>query len=404
VITLANIKKFKLILTLLSIIAGVALFGQYVPTEIKSISYALSLTMKGVLVLLLPFLIFSFLFYSLVSLRGGAVLFVILLISLVACSNFIAIMTGYTVGSITLPFIDVTLASPSNVAALAPAWKFSLSSFITNEPALVAGLVLGSYFSFRPSKLVESISRKLNGVSMYFLKTVFLPTLPIFILGFVFKLEHEQVLQKIFGSYAPILMIIITTQVCYTFMLYMLAADFNIKKCIGYIRNIIPATLTGFSTISSAATMPVTIACTERNLDKSSLARTIVPTTANIHTLGSAIGVTILSLGTILAFGRPVPELMDFIYFAFYYTLAKFAVTGIPGGVILVISPLLESYLSFTPDMVGLITAIYLLFDPFGTATNVTCNGAFAIIFSKIYRSSVVASPDEIEEDIRVTH
>lgn len=131
--------------------------------------------------------------------------------------------------------------------------------------------------------------------------------------------------------------------------------------------------------------MPVLILCTEKNLPEPAVADMVIPATINTHTLGSAIGITILSLTTLLAFGHTLPTFYEFFEFGLIYALAKFAVAAVPGGAIIVVGPLLETYFHFTSEMIGLITAIYMLFDPFGTATNVTGNGFFPIAFSRLY-------------------
>jgi Na+/H+-dicarboxylate symporter len=397
-------KKLRLPITLLCILLAPLLLGDLVPVEVKSFFLAISLSIKAVIIVLIPFIVFSFLFHSLISLKNGAISFIIMLLSLVAISNFIASLTGYTVGSLVLPFFDLTMAKPTEMEALlTPLWTIHLPKLISNEFALIAGIILGINFALRPHKTAVDVATKLNHYAMQFLKKVFVPLLPIFILGFVFKLEHDKQLQKVLQIYSSILFTIVGTQICYIAMIYMVAAQTKLHKFFTYLRNISPATITGFTTISSAATIPVTIMCTEKNLNNSTLARTLIPATANIHTLGSAIGLTIMSMGTLIAFGYELPNLATFLQFACYYTISMFAVAGVPGGVVIVAAPLLEAYLGFNAEMIGLITAIYMLFDPFGTATNVTCNGAFAIIFSKIYKakepltiSSTAASQDAV--------
>jgi Na+/H+-dicarboxylate symporter len=79
------------------------------------------------------------------------------------------------------------------------------------------------------------------------------------------------------------------------------------------------------------------------------------------------------------------PILHVFAIFALFYGISTFAVVAVPGGVLLIVIPLLEKYLAFSPEMIGVVTVVYLLFDPFGTATNITMNGGFTIIFSKIF-------------------
>jgi Na+/H+-dicarboxylate symporter len=380
------LSRLKFPLIILSMLLIPLFFGQLIPVGLKSISLAISLTIKSALIFILPFIIFSFLFSSLISLRSGAVTFIVLLLTMVFCSNFIAILTGYALGFNVIPFLDIKLDVSSDVAKLIPLWEINFPKIISNEPAMLMGMVLGAFFAIYHSDHAEKFAHKLNKASLFVLRKMFLPILPIFILGFVFKLEHEELLGIVLSKYLNVFLLVVSSQIAYTSCLYIIAARFSVKKFWHYISNILPATLTGLTTISSAATMPVTIMCTEKNLNNAAMARTIIPATANIHTLGSAFGVTILAFGTMSAFSMPLPLIGDFIVFAFYYAVAKFAVAGIPGGVIIVVAPLLESYLGFTSEMIGLITALYILFDPFGTATNVTCNGAFAIIFTRVYK------------------
>lgn len=381
------IEKMKLPLMLFTILLMPLLCGDVIPLQLKLFFYTVSLLIKDLIVTLLPFIIFSFLFHSLISLKSGAISFVLILISMVAMSNFIAIMTGYAVGSAVLPLFDLTITKPAaNLLSMEPLWESNLPKVISNEPGLIMGIILGVIFALKPNANIEKLAKKMNEISMRILKKGFLPILPVFILGFVFKLEHEHLLQQALEVYGPILFVVVGTQICYVFAMFMIASNMRFKTCCRYLKDMLPATFTGFTTISSAASMPVTIMCVEKNLHSLKMANTIVPATANIHTLGSAIGLTLLTLGTLIAFDHPMPNFAQFTKFAVYYTIAKFAVAGIPGGVVIVVSPLLEAYLGFNAEMIGLITAIYMLFDPFGTATNVTCNGAFAIIFSKLYQ------------------
>ena len=83
-------------------------------------------------------------------------------------------------------------------------------------------------------------------------------------------------------------------------------------------------------------------------------------------------------------FGLPVPTAIEFLPFALAFVLAKFSVAAIPGGGILVMLPLLESYFAFTPEMASLITAFYILFDPLITAANITGNGALSLILHRL--------------------
>ncbi len=381
------LKKVGLPLTLLLILVLPLYFGPHISAYTKAYLYSISLTMKSILLFILPLIIFSFLFSSLLNFKSGVVKFVITLIAMIFCSNCLAIFTGFTVGSLILPKLAISVHAPTDPAlALAPLWELHLPTLIGNQFALLAGFILGMFFSFKRNPYADKIAKKMNFAANFFLKKIFIPLLPIFILGFVFKLEHDQLLEKSLRTYGPVFFVVIGTQASYMIFLYLVVAKFSPKRFFKYIKNVLPATITGFSTLSSAATMPLLILCTEKNLKKPEIAEIVIPATINTHTIGSALGITILSLTTLIAFGHGLPTFEGFVEFGLFYALAKFAVAAVPGGAIIVVTPLLESYLNFSNEMIALVTAIYMLFDPFGTATNVTGNGFFTIAFSKIYK------------------
>jgi Na+/H+-dicarboxylate symporter len=380
------LKKLKLPILLLAILILPMIFGQQIPVALKSLSYALSLSMKSILEFLLPFIIFSFVFSCLSNLQKGALFFVLLLIVCVFASNFTALMYGYTSGYIGLNLLHFTAAPIANSLQLTPTWQFHLTKLVTNDVALLIGFATGIFFSFWPNAAAKNIAVKLNKLANGFLRKVFIPLLPLFILGFIFKLEHEQLLQTSLTLYGPVLVLIVLSQWLYLTFWYFIASQFSLKKFLFYIKNVLPASLVGFSTISSAAAMPVLLLSTEKNLNDADQAKMLVPAIINIHTVGSAIGIPILSLATISTFGLPLPSISTFAIFALYTALAKYAVAAVPGGVIIVVAPILEAHLGFSSDMVGLITAVYLICDPFGTTANVTGNGVFPIMFTKLHK------------------
>lgn len=382
---LAFLSRFKLLFVLLSMLVATTFFGNLVPIAVKSFFYAISLSIKNVIVFFLPLIIFTFLWSALIALQTQAGKFLVLLLILVTFSNFISIVVGYEVGANILPLSSFNLTISNSSLQLMPTWNLVLPELISTKIALFVSIVLGLFFAFKPNQYVSNIAKNLNNAVIYFFRHYFTPILPLFILGFLFKLEHEKMLSGLVVSYGPILVLIASTQFLYIIVMYLVASGFKLNKFWEQIKNILPAGITAFSTISSAATMPVTIVCTEKNLIDKTFARMIIPATCNIHALGSGIGVTILALATLKAFNFGLPDFRHFIDFAVFYTLSKYAVAGVPGGVVVVAAPLVEAYLGFTPEMIGILTTTYLLFDAFGTATNVLCNGAFAIIFSRIY-------------------
>ncbi|MFK7760516.1 MAG: cation:dicarboxylase symporter family transporter [Candidatus Midichloriaceae bacterium] len=379
-------KKFQLPLALFFILIVTYAFGNSIPLVIKELFLSISLILKSILLLLLPFIIFSFITSSLLSLEGNIIKFTGLLILCIFISNSIAIYTGYFVGTTFLDFLVTENNNTSNDNILMPLWDINIPLIITNDQALSVGFILSIIFSFKRNKKIENFTKTMSNISTKFLKKFFIPILPLFVLGFVIKLQHEGALENAIKVYGKVLLIIVITQISYLCLFYFVISKFKIKKCLMYLKSVFPAAFTGFSAISSAASMSVLLISMEKIFNnKSTLYKAIVPAVINTHTLGSAIGVTILTFATIKTFNAPMPTFETFVIFAFFYALSKFAVAAVPGGVLLIVAPLLEKYLAFSSEMIGVITVVYLLFDPFGTATNVTGNGGFTIGFTRIF-------------------
>lgn len=381
-------KKMGLPAILFLVLVLPLFLGAHISPQIKSFLYSISLSMKSGLLFVLPFIIFSFVFSAIINLKSGAFRFILTLIAMVYLSNCAAILTGFSVGSLLLGKLSISPHNPIEAEnALMPLWELSIKPFVSNHIALISGFALGILLSFKKHARTQKFAKTLNFSANWFLKKIFIPLLPLFILGFVFKLEHEGILGIALKTYAPVFLIVVGTQLSYLSLLFLILSKFSLPTFGRYLKNLLPASITGFSTLSSAATMPLLILCTEKNLPEPEIADMVIPATINTHTIGSAIGITILSLSTLLAFGHELPTFFEFVEFGLIYALAKFAVAAVPGGAIIVVAPLLESYLHFSGEMVGLITAFYMLFDPFGTATNVTGNGLFPIAFSKLYKA-----------------
>jgi Na+/H+-dicarboxylate symporter len=148
-----------------------------------------------------------------------------------------------------------------------------------------------------------------------------------------------------------------------------------------------PALMGGAGTMSSAATMPLTLIGVEKNAKHPTLARSVIPMSVNNHLIGDCFAIPIFAFALLKNYGLAQPTFEVYFIFALFFVLAKFSVAAVPGGGILVMLPILQQYLGFTPPMLSLITALYVLFDPVITSANVMGNGAFALITSGLYET-----------------
>jgi Na+/H+-dicarboxylate symporter len=372
----------KMPFILMVIILAVMMLDSFIPFVLKQYLYSISLSIKAIIVMLLPFIIFGLLFKSAVILSEGATKIIGLILILVCCSNFFSTFLSHYVGVWIYNF-DLSMIVPSTHEGLAPIWSLNLPKLIPNDKAMFAGIILGliaSKLKPAPSKIIALRMENYIGS----LLRAFVYLIPLFVAGFVIKMQTDGVMKVIIKDYTNIFALIACAQFSYIALTYFLLNNLNIKDCLNNIKNMLPAAISGFSTMSSAASMPLTIIGTENNVNNKDVARSVIPATVNIHLVGDCFAIPIFAYAVLKSFGLAEPSLLNYLLFTFYFVMAKFSVAAIPGGGIIVMLPILESYMGFNAEMLSLITSLYILFDPVVTCANVLGNGAFAKMIDKV--------------------
>jgi Na+/H+-dicarboxylate symporter len=271
-------------------------------------------------------------------------------------------------------------------STLEPLLKVSIPKLLSNNVALLSGVIAGFIGGVLKNNYTAKLSAALNVIAKYFFK-ILIPIMPLFVIGTAFKLQHDGMLSVICENYLPILIVFVIAGYGMVILQLLLSSEFNLAKLILYVKNIMPAVIVGFGSASSAAALPLSIKGAEDNSTYKKNASVIIPATVNVHLVGDCFFIPMMAIAIMLSFGKEVPSLLQYLPFAVSFVIAKFAVAAVPGGGILVMLPLLQSYLGFSGEMLGLITALYILFDPITTACNVAGNGAMAVMFDKIVSS-----------------
>ncbi len=381
-------KKFSLPLQLIAVIASVFLFGDYFDTRLVRFFYTFSLFFKELLSLFLPFIIFSFVVVGILSFKKNAPVVLGVLIASIFLSNSIIALLTYLVGAVAVPLVVQGMSTDSFAisTAIEPLYRFALPAVISSENALLLAVVVGILLSFMQMPGFERSLRVLKACVERFLNCYFIPFLPLYVFGFLLEIHHKGVFASLFIHYGKAFIIIFAAQLIFIVLYYLLAAQGSIKRMWQYISNALPSYVTAFSTMSSTVTIPVSIECADKNISNKPLAEISMPIMANIHLVGDSISTPLLALVTMSLFLGHMPDIVTYAKFVFYFCTAMLAVSGIPGGGIIVMIPILISQLGFTQHMVSIITALYLLLDPFGTAANVMGDGALVILVNKLLK------------------
>ncbi|MBX3457877.1 MAG: cation:dicarboxylase symporter family transporter [Candidatus Paracaedibacteraceae bacterium] len=373
------------------------------PTH-ASYAYSLSCVLKDFLMMLLPFVIISYMGSAILSLEQKAPLLIIAVLTLVCVSNMLATFVSYGVSLAALPFVTQGKMIQLSGATETINSLLSTPFPVLLEPkwAMIVGSVYGLTLSIRPYEPGRQIIFKLRDLVTKILQKSFIPLLPVYVFGFVLKMQMEGSLSILFQSGGQIIALMISLIVIYIGLMYAIAANFVPNRFATYIRNMFPAAFTGFTTMSSAATMPVTLDATEKNMNDKSYSQLVIPATVNIHLVGDALGIPLLGLATLQLSGLPMPDLPSFAIFAGFFCVAKFSTAGIPGGGILVLLPTLQSHLGLTEEMLGFVTTLYILQDSIFTGSNVAGNGAFALLSHKIMKALGLVGNVKQQEDVQL--
>lgn len=383
-------KRLSLPLQLLLVIAGVLLFGSYLSETVVRTCFTFSTVFKDLLGLLLPCILFTFVATGILSFKKNAPLVLGIMIAMIFISNALAALLTFFVAQQVIPHMSSAFGSDCLADAMQPLKAyFALQLPIPDNAgimALLAALVIGLFLSFVSMPHVERLLTILKRMVEYVLMSFFIPFLPLYVLGFLLEVQYKGVFLRLFEQYGSAVIVIVSLQLCYLSWLYFVAAGFSFSRAKEAIANALPSYLTAFSTMSSTATIPVSVVCAEKNTGNRPLADVAMPIMANVHLLGDGISTPMLALVTMSIFMCGMPEFMQYALFVFYFCTSMFAASGVPGGGILVMIPILKSQLGFTPEMQSIIITIYMLMDSFGTASNVMGDGALVMILNSVLK------------------
>lgn len=366
-------------------------FGEYLPLSAIRFFYSISLFFVDSALFILPIIIFSYIFLALVAVEKNAPLVVGILIGVIFVSNFLAITYAYGMAYVIVPCLKLSIPVLENNDSLIPLFKFPIkhnlrSDLVALFAFLCAWVCAKCKSKFAIVKVFESNMSKLQCLIDLFLKKAFIPLLPLYLLGFILKMVVDGSIAILYNQYLSIFIANIGMAFIYITIIYIFASKLTGRKFKNVIVNMIPAGITGFSTMSGIVTMPVTISCADKNVDDPRLNKLVISTSSNMHMLGDDISITITAIALLLLNGHSFPSFIDFFPFIIGFCVAKIACVGVAGASLLVVLPVLKEKLGFSYEMISMITTIYILHDSFGTFHNVMGNGAFAMILDKIFK------------------
>lgn len=380
------IHKLSLPVQIFLTVLCVAFFGNSIPEIGINFFYSISLLCKEFLSFLLPFIVFSFITTGILSFKKNAPIVLGIVVGSAIISNSLVAFFSYFAGKALLPWLAVKIANSTLLTStsMTPLFTIKLPILFGSFTGMISAAICGIGLSFYPVSFIQkSIMAFKNSIELI-INYCFIPILPIYIFGFLLEINHQGVFLQLFQTYGKTFALIILLQIIVLFLAYLIAAQGRLTQALHYIKVAMPSYLTAFGTMSSTATIPVTVQCADENSKNPGLATMATPILANIHLLGDAISTPMLALVTLFMFQGILPDTASYTIFVAYFCMNMLAVAGIPGGGIIVMIPILKTVLGFDDSMISIITTLYFLQDGLGTAGNVMGDGALIIIINKI--------------------
>ena len=291
------------------------------------------------------------------------------------------ILNGSTAAAVTNP--SASLVKPYGVTVDANGTEnlpFTLPPIMSVTTALIFAFLLGLGMTGLSSTRMYDLAEDFRSIVEKFLSYVIIPLLPIYILSVFANMTYAGEVQHILRVFGKVFVMVLVLHWVFLLLLYGVAGLVRKRNPFTFLKRMMPAYVTALGTQSSAATIPVTLRSAKEAGVHSRIADFAIPLNANIHLAGSMITITSCSAAVSTMVQGHVPRFSSMIPLILVLGVMMVAAPGVPGGAVMTAVGALQSMLGFSPTMIALIIALHLAQDSFGTATNVTGDGALAAI------------------------
>jgi Na+/H+-dicarboxylate symporter len=269
--------------------------------------------------------------------------------------------------------------------ALTAYFSIGIPPLMSVMTALFLAFLLGLGITKITGNSLKNMLDEFKNIISLCIEKVIIPLLPLHIFGIFLNITQSGQIATMLAVFIKIIGIIFALHVVVLLLQYTIAGIITKRNPFKLLWTMLPAYFTALGTQSSAATIPVTLKQTLKNKVNEDVADFVIPLCATIHLSGSTLKIVACAIALMLMHGTPV-EASNMIYFICMLGVVMVAAPGVPGGAIMAAVSVLQSILGFDANQIALMIALYITMDNFGTACNVTGDGAIALIIDKLYK------------------
>lgn len=375
---------------IIAILLGIAL-GYFLPAPAVRVFLTFNSIFSQFLGFMIPLIIIGLVTPAIAGIGKGAGKMLLATVVIAYVDTVIAGSLSYGTGSWLFPsMIASTGGSMPHIdkaTELAPYFTISIPAMVDVMSGLVFSFIVGLGIAYGGLRTLENVFNEFKHIIEKVIEKAIIPLLPYYIFGVFLNMTHNGQARQVLLVFSQIIIVILVLHVLILIYEFCIAGTLTKQNPFRLLWNMLPAYLTALGTSSSAATIPVTLAQTEKAGVRKEVAGFVIPLCATIHLSGSAMKITACALTICLLTGLP-HDMGLFIYFILMLSIIMVAAPGVPGGAIMAALAPLASILGFNDEAQALMIALYIAMDSFGTACNVTGDGAIAIAIDKLFKKN----------------
>jgi Na+/H+-dicarboxylate symporter len=336
----------------------------------------------------MPLIIIGFIAPSVTRLRQNVSKVLILAFVLAYVSSIGAALMSCFSGFGIIPNLNITSSIAQSRILPKAVFELGLPPVMSVMSALLISVLIGVSACWNKSKTIISLLEEFHKIILSIVTKVVTPVLPFFVAFTFCSLTYEGVITKQLPVFAKVVFIVIIGHYIWLTILYTIAAVYSKKNPFHVLKYYVPAYLTALGTMSSAATLPVALESARKSdILRKDMVDFGIPLFANIHVCGSVLTEVFFVMVVSQIYYGALPSVGAMILFCLLLGIFAVGAPGIPGGTVMASLGLIISVLGFDNNATALILSIFALQDSFGTACNVTSDGALTLILTKFVKN-----------------
>ena len=366
---------------LLGIIVGIVL-GRVLGEGPMQVVVSVKNVLSQVIMFCVPLIVIGFIAPSITKLGTNASRLLGVAVVLAYGSTVLACFMSMTAGFAIIP--GLAIKSDASVRAL-PEDIFALQipQIMPVMSALAFSLLIGLAAVWTRAKTIITLLDEFQGIVLKIVEKIVIPILPFYIALTFCGLSWDGTVTEQFPAFLQIIVIVIVMHFIWMAVLYFVAGIYTKKDPKEVVRHYGPAYLTAVGTMSSAATLSVALDCAHKSkVLRKDMVDFGIPLFANIHLCGSALTEVFFCMAIHLMLYGSLPSVGTMVLFILLLGIFAVGAPGVPGGTVMASLGIVTSVLGFDPTGTAMILAIFALQDSFGTACNVTSDGALTLMLT----------------------